>query len=294
MNRPTIGEVVRSAQAKLARARIETASLDATLLMRYLLRVEKTEYLLRRHLPLPEGLEAPYAELIRRRIAGESVAYLIGKREFLALDFAVGPGALVPRPETELMVEWGAKWLHGRSQALAVDVGTGSGAIAIGIAHLASPHALRGVIAIEPSFEALRWARKNASTHAHNKPIAFVRGSLVSALAGPIDLVLANLPYLTPEQTDANSDLAVEPRSALVGGDDGLDLIRALIADLPRVLALDGAAILELDPSQADEVAALATATFDRAVVEIIPDLAGLARFVSIDRAPSPVRDVDA
>jgi release factor glutamine methyltransferase len=243
---------------------------------------------------LPEGLEAPYAELIRRRIAGESVAYLIGKREFLALDFAVGPGALVPRPETELMVEWGAKWLHGRSQALAVDVGTGSGAIAIGIAHLASPHALRGVIAIEPSFEALRWARKNASTHAHNKPIAFVRGSLVSALAGPIDLVLANLPYLTPEQTDANSDLAVEPLSALVGGDDGLDLIRALIADLPRVLALDGAAILELDPSQADEVAALATATFDRAVVEIIPDLAGLARFVSIDRAPSPVRDVDA
>jgi len=272
------------AAKQLEQRGIDTASLDAEVLMRHLLALDRTTYLLCRNEELPKGTREQYAELIEQRLLGASVAYLTGTREFLGMPFAVGPGVLVPRPETELLVEWGAAWLIGRSHALAVDVGTGSGAIAIGLSAIAPPGSLRGVIAVEPSFDALRWARMNRSRLAPDMSIDFVRGSLVSALGGPIDLMLANLPYLTPEQVEENPDLAAEPSSALVSGRDGLDLIRALMADLPRVLASNGAAIFELDPSQADTIAALARATFEDATVSILADLAGLARCVTIEQ----------
>ena len=269
---------------RLERTGIDTASLDAEVLMRHLLALDRTGYLLRRNERLPAGIGDQYDTLIEQRLQGASVAYLTGTREFLGMPFAVGPGVLVPRPETELLVEWGATWLKGCLRALAVDVGTGSGAIAIGLSALAPQESLRGVIAVEPSLDALRWAQMNRDRLAPDKPIEFVRGNLVSALAGPIDLVLANLPYLTPGQVDENPDLAAEPRSALVSGNDGLDLIRTLLDDLPRVLVTNGAAIFELDPSQADNVAALARATFADATVSILSDLAGLARCVTIER----------
>jgi len=280
----SIREIVRIAAGRLEQSGIDTSSLDAEVLMRHLLTLDRTRYLLRRNEHLPKGIGDQYAKLIEQRLHGASVAYLTGSREFLGMPFMVGPGVLVPRPETELLVEWGAAWLKGRSRALAVDVGTGSGAIAIGVSALAPPGSLRGVIAVEPSLDALRWAQANRSRLAPDKTIAFIRGNLVSALSGPIDLVLANLPYLTPEQVEENFDLAAEPRSALVSGSDGLDLIRALMADLHRVLDPNGAAILELDPSQADNVLALARATFPDAVASILVDLAGLARCVTIER----------
>ena len=291
MTDPSIREIVRIAARRLEQRGIDTSSLDAEVLMRHLLALDRTSYLLRRNERLPEGVSDQYAQLIEQRLQGASVAYLTGTREFLGMPFAVGPGVLVPRPETELLVEWGAAWLVGRSRALAVDVGTGSGAIAIGLSALAPPETLRGVIAVEPSLDALRWANTNRSRLAPHRAIDFVRGSLVSALSGPIDLVLANLPYLTPEQREENSALAAEPRSALISGSDGLDLIRALMADLPRVLAPNGAAIFELDPSQADIVAELAHAAFADAAISILADLAGLARCVTIDRKRSEHRE---
>lgn len=280
----TIVEAVANAAMRLEAAGIETAKLDASLLMRHVIGLDRIQYLVRRREQLPDAAAARYDALIELRLARISVAYLTGEREFLGLPFAVGPGALVPRPETELLVEWAAHWLRGRSDRLAVDVGTGSGAIAIGLTRLAPPGSLRGVIGVDPSLAALAWANRNRSTIGPGVPVSFVRGHLMSAIDGPIDLVLANLPYLTPEQTDENPDLAAEPRSALVSGADGLDLIRELIADLPRVLAGDGAAIFELDPSQAETVAALARGSFPAAFVAIVDDLAGLARFVTIVR----------
>ena len=280
----TIMEAVANAARRLEAVGIDTARLDASVLMRHVIGFDKVQFLVRRRERLPDEAAARYEALIELRLARISVAYLTGEREFLGLSFAVGPGTLVPRPETELLVEWAARWLRGRSHCLAVDVGTGSGAIAIGLTRLAPPGSLRGVIGVDPSLDALSWANRNRLMIAPGVPVGLVRGHLMSAIAGPVDLVLANLPYLTPEQTDENPDLAAEPRSALVSGADGLDLIRELIRDLPRVLAEDSAAILELDPSQAEIVAALSRETFPEAVVTIVDDLAGLARFVTIVR----------
>lgn len=284
MTPPTIMEAVSQAAGRLDAAGIESATLDAGVLMRYVTGLDKVQYFLRRGQRLSDEQAARYNALIELRLARISVAYLVGEREFLGLPFMVGPGALVPRPETELLVEWAAHWLRGRSNCLALDVGTGSGAIAIGLTRLAPPGSLRGVIGIDPSLEALAWASRNRSAIAPVSPVGLVRGHLISAIGGPVDLVLANLPYLTPEQIDENPDLAAEPRSALVSGPDGLDLIRELLVDLPRVLARDGAAIIELDPSQAETVAALSRTAFPGAVVEIVDDLARWARFVTIVR----------
>jgi release factor glutamine methyltransferase len=252
--------------------------------MRYLLGLDRMMFFLKRRDPMPEHLIPDYEEMIDRRLRHDSVAYIVGEREFLGLSFAVGAGALVPRPETELLVEWAVKWLEDFVLQRAVDVGTGSGAIAIALDKLAPPLSLRWVIGIDPSADALRWARRNRRRLRSLSRIAFVRGSLLSCLSAPVDLVLANLPYLTPEQVDENPDLASEPRSALVSGEDGLDLIRALLDDLPRVLSHQGAAILELDPAQAETVAGIARVLFPRAKVTILPDLSGRDRFVTIER----------
>lgn len=280
----TIAGTVRAAAERFERAGIEMHALDAELLMRHLMGWDRVDYLMRRNEPMPEEQAGPYEALVQRRLTRESIAYITGEREFLGMPFAVGPGALVPRPETELLVEWAARWLGDRQNCLAVDVGTGSGAIAVGVAALAAPGSLRGLIAIEPSDLALAWARRNAWRLAPDAPIEFVRANLLTALSGPVDLVLANLPYLTPEQLAENPDLAAEPAEALVSGPDGLDLIRALLADLPRVLSDSGAAILELDPDQAATVAAIGREQFPEATVSIIPDLSGRDRFVAIER----------
>lgn len=279
----TIADAVRHAAATLVPTS-ETPALDAEVLMRHLLGWNRTTYLMRRQEPLDPELGRAFDTLIKRRQGREPIAYIVGHREFLGLDFAVGPGALVPRPETELLVEWAVEWLQGHRGLIAVDVGTGSGAIAVGLASLAPAETLERIIAIDPSDQALSWARRNAESHVPEAPISFVQGSLLAEINHPVDLVLANLPYLTPEQTDGNPDLAAEPRSALVSGCDGLDLIRALLVDLPRVLKAPGAAILELDPDQAEAVAALGQTIFPDATVAIVSDLSGRSRFVTIER----------
>ena len=281
----TIAEAVRNAARTLETSGIDSPALDAEVLMRHLLGWNRAAYLVHRNEPLDPAMAQQFALLTERRAKREPIAYIVGNREFLGLDFAVGPGALVPRPETEQLVEWAAAWLAGKEAMIAVDVGTGSGAIAIGIARSAPAGSLARIIAVDPSADALFWARKNAETLISGETqIDFIHGSLLDQIDGPIDLVLANLPYLTPEQTDKNPDLAMEPRSALVSGADGLDLIRELLVDLPRVLSASGAAILELDPSQAETVAALSRAAVPDATVKIVRDLSGRDRFVTIER----------
>lgn len=276
----TIAEVLRAASEQLARQGSPTPRLDAEVLLRHVLGLDRTALFLRLNAPLePEDL-ARFEALLARRLAGVPVAYLIGEREFMGLPFHVGSGVLVPRPETEHLVEWALEWLRARPGSKIVDVGTGSGAIALSIAHHVPPVPGQLIVGADISRDALRIAASNREHLGLNERVHLVRGDLLTWCRGPLDLVLANLPYLRPSQIAENPEIHAEPRLALEGGPDGFDLYRRLLADVERVLALDGALAYEIDPSQADLALAATSAAFPGARVSIRPDLAGLPRLV--------------
>ncbi len=292
----TIGGALGAATRRLANAGLATPRLDAELLLRHVLGIDRTALFLRAPDPISPDAVVAVDVLLARRLAGQPIAYLTGQRGFLGLSLTVTPDVLVPRPETEQLVEWARDWLghQGRERATVVDVGTGSGAIAIGLASLLPTGWSGRIIAVDVSVAALlvataNWARVRSDLVAASgsaADIAFQPSDLLEAITGPVDLVLANLPYLTPEQVDGNPDLAAEPRLALDGGSDGLDLVRRLIKDLPRALAPGGAVALELDPTQTDAVAALLRDAEPEATVESMNDLAGQARIVTLSRPP--------
>ncbi len=233
----TYRELLAAGRAQLAAAAIETAALDAAVLLAHAAGLTRTALYAR----LPEDASPTatgiYETLLAARAGGMPVAYLLGEKEFLGLMFAVTPATLVPRPETELLVEWAVQWLtlHPDAQK-AMDVGTGSGAIAVSLAHHV-PGLM--VAATDVSAAALRVARANASRHGVADRVTFVRGDLLAWLRRPVPLVLANLPYLTDIQAD-DMGIAAEPRTALAGGEaDGFALYRRLIPQVARWLDCD-------------------------------------------------------
>jgi release factor glutamine methyltransferase len=284
---PAIQQTLRDAASRLAAAGIDTARLDAEVLLRHVLRLDRTQLFLRYPEPMPAEAIEPFAVLVERRLAGEPVAYLTGAREFMGLPFRVGPGVLVPRPDTEPLVEWALDWLRNRPAATVVDIGTGSGAIAVSVAAHAPESFTGRIMAVDLSPDALAIAQENADallSRERRARLTVLQGSLTQPLSAPVDLLLANLPYLTPEQIADNPALDAEPRLALDGGADGLDLVREVIADLPRILAPGGAAGFEIDPSQAEVVSDLLQVAFRDAETAIVPDLAQKSRHVLLIR----------
>lgn len=266
---------------RLRAAGIETAALDAALLLAHLLGISRAALYARATEETPDSVAEAFAALLTRRIAGESVAYIVGQKEFCGLDFAVSPAVLVPRPETELLVAWAVAWLRERVlPARVVDVGTGSGAIAVSVAH-AVPTVR--VFACDISLAALTAARVNARTHIGADRIAFVRGDLLTWLGQPADLILANLPYLTAAQMGEPS-IAAEPRLALYGGDeDGLALYRRLIPQVAARMMPGSAIAFEIDPAQAEIALRQCICAFPTARVTPHHDLADFPRFITVE-----------
>jgi release factor glutamine methyltransferase len=212
---------------------------------------------------------------------GTPLPYLTGRQEFYGLEFEVSPDVLIPRPETELLVERGLAWLQAHpDRRCAADVGTGSGCIAVSLAHHVPD--LR-VLATDRSLAALQVARKNAWRHAAAGRVAFLQADLLSAAAGPFDLVCANLPYIPAESLSSLRVTRYEPRQALDGGPDGLRAIRTLLADSPRWLAPAGLLLLEMQYDQGKAIASLAREYLPGSHVSIQNDLANLPRLVKID-----------
>ena len=279
----TIFQARAHATATLHAADIDTAALDARVLMAHVLGVSQTGLLLCDPEPMANAELSRFRDLIKLRATGVPVAYLTGYREFMGLQFATAPGVLVPRPDTEPLVEWGLAWLRAHPQAAVVDVRTGSGAIAISMVYHAGPSWTGTLIATDISEEALAIARRNA--HALLSPAKCQRlqlqlGNLTQPLSGPTDLLLTNLPYLTPDQIEENPALRHEPQLALDGGTDGLDLVRRVIDDLPRILSPVGAVGFELDPSQSADVQHLLSKTLPTHQIAVVHDLAGNERHV--------------
>lgn len=243
----TIGAALAAGRARLARAGDDEAALDAAVLLGHLLGVGRATLLAHPERPVAPETWQRYVALLGRRADGEPVAYLTGRREFFGLDFAVDARVLVPRPETELLVERANTYLRALPPGprLAVDVGTGSGAIAVSLAHARPDLA---VVAADVSHDALAVARANAARHGVADRVRFIAGSLLDWLGRPVDLIVANLPYLRPDQ--AHAGIAREPALALYAGPDGFDLYRRLLAQAPSRLRPGGLLIAEIDPAQ--------------------------------------------
>ncbi len=274
----TAQEALRRATTSLRVNGIDDPEIEAEVLLRHVLQLDWTYLFLRLPDELTDEQSDEYQRLIARRVAHTPTAYLTERREFYSMSFAVGPGVLIPRPETEHVVEAvlaiGREMLCRQERVTLVDVGTGSGAIALTVAkHLP---ALR-VLASDLSPAAVAIAALNAKRLRLAGRVTFLQGDLLSAVDEPVDIIAANLPYiptsvwtaLPPEIRDH------EPRTALDGGDDGLRIIDRLLSSAPRHLAPGGAIILEIAYDQAQSLGDLVTERLPGATIEIRKDLAG-------------------
>ena len=277
----TIGEALRDASVRLEPIG-GTGRLDAVFLLAHAGGVTRQEMIAHRERELTPDVTERFGELVERRARGTPLAYVTGEAGFYGRMFGVDERVLVPRPETELAIEWVVRHLRaiGRERGSAADVGTGSGAIAV---TLASELPGLSVYATDVSQDALSVARRNAARNDVFQHVTFLHGDLAVPLRpyAPFDCVVANLPYVPSADCAAAPDpVSFEPLLARDGGIDGLVLYRRLVPDLQTLVGPRGIAILEAAPPNAHALERLVRDALPNAGVETIDDYAGFARFV--------------
>jgi release factor glutamine methyltransferase len=277
----TIGEALRDASVRLEPIG-GSGRLDAVFLLAHAGGVTRQEMIAHRERELTPEIAQRFGELVERRARGTPLAYVTGEAGFYGRMFGVDERVLVPRPETELAIEWAVRHLRaiGRENGSAADVGTGSGAIAI---TLASELPELSVYASDVSQDALAVARRNAARNDVFQHVTFLHGDLAAPLLpyAPFDCVVANLPYVpAADCTSAPDPVSFEPLLARDGGADGLALYRRFLQDVPALLAPRGIAILEAAPVNARVLERLVREALPHAGVETIRDYADLDRFV--------------
>ena len=258
--------------------------IDARLLLQKATGLNHSYVLAHGEKALTSEQSATYDSFLARAAKKEPIPYLIGSTEFYGLLFEIGPAVLIPRPETELLVDRALAWTQARAQdrenLRIVDVGTGSGCIAISLAHQLSDPV---IAAVDISFDALQVARRNARFLGTGK-VYFVQADLLTALPGPFDLIVANLPYIAADEWTVVDDGVkwYEPRVALDGGEDGLEFLRKLLYQAMYKLHPRGALFLEIGWRQGKAVTELATSLLPQADVRLLQDYAGHDRVVQI------------
>jgi len=274
-------QALAEGQARLAAAGMNEAPLDARLLMQHAAGFDHTALISRMHEAMPADLPAVYEELIARRLAGEPVSRIIGRREFYGLEFAVTPAVLDPRPETETLVDrvlddWRGVAGQNAGPLRFADIGTGSGAIAVALlTHLPASRC----VASDISPDALAIAAANARAHGVAGRIELVHADFAEGLVGPFDFVVSNPPYIASGDIGGLSRevKAHDPVLALDGGGDGFDAFRALFATVGDLLKPGGRLYMEMGAGQEEGLRELAAAS-DWDVIEVIADMAGIGR----------------
>ncbi len=267
---------VAAASATLAES--GSPRLDAELLLAHALGVRRLDLYLQADRALRPVEATAFRGLLRARQNGAPVAYLVGRKDFFGLELEVTPDVLIPRPETERLVEAALEWARRLSLRRVADVGTGSGAIALALAQ--NLPAVR-VDALDCSPAALAVAERNARRLGLSDQIRFLLGDLTDPLSTPVEMLLANLPYVAdPDWEDLPPAVRThEPALALRGGADGLDVYRGLLRKAGAgPLTPGGLLLLEMDPRQREALVALVRTHLRSATIEVVPDLTGRDR----------------
>ncbi len=258
----------------------ETAALDAQTLLAAITRRSRAWLLAHPRARLTPCQHRRLRRACARLAVGEPLPYVLGRWAFYGRDFVVTPAVLIPRPETETLVEQALAWLQRHPERRRVaDVGTGSGVLAI---TLAAECPTAQVTATDRSVQALAVAAVNARYHRVEARLAFLQTDLLTAAAGPFDLIVANLPYIPTAALKRLPISRFEPALALDGGEDGLRLIRRLLTQIPARLARGGLLLLEIAADQSQAMQALVRALLPGAKVHLFPDLAGRDRVVAV------------
>lgn len=275
----TVHTRVAAARARLRAAGIppDEGDIDVRLLAQHLLGWDATQFFTSANEAEPEGFAARFDALVSRRAAREPLAYIIGRQEFWGLDFDVSPDVLIPRPETESLVEVALELISPVSAVDVLDICTGSGCIAVAIAH-ERPHVQ--VVATDAAEAALTVARANAARHRVEGRITFRRADLFSGLETAFDLIVSNPPYVRePDRPGLQPEVRdYEPPLALFAGPQGLDVIARLVVRAPARLKPGGTLAFEFGFGQGDDVSRLIAETTGLTMVGLRPDLQGIPR----------------
>lgn len=262
---------------------IEIPELESEVLLRHILKMDRVQLFLHLEKELDSGDEAKFQKLIERRLQGEPLAYIIHHREFFGLDFYVDERVLIPRPESELLVEEAIKFAQQVGASTIADIGTGSGSIAVSLAiHLPKVK----IFATDISQAALDVARINSEKHAVLDNIILLPGDLLEPLPTQVDIIVANLPYVTDAEVTAMASAKYEPSLALRGGEYGLEQITRISFQIKEKLRPGGCILLEIGQGQSQNVRDLFRQLFSSEVIEVIPDLSGIDRVIRIVFSP--------
>jgi release factor glutamine methyltransferase len=274
----TIRELVAGASDRLREAGINaSANLDARLLAQHVLGWDSARLLSSAGEAAPEGFPAAYEPLVARRVAREPLAYITGHREFFHLEFEVTPAVLIPRPETEILVESVLSSMPTSQVFTMIDACTGCGNIAVAVAK-ERPNAR--IVATDISGAALEVARRNASRHGVEGRVTFTRTDLFDNIGGPVDVITVNPPYV-PERSGPGLQPEVgghEPHVALFGGTEGMSLVARVVDEAPPLIRPGGYLMFEFGLGQEVEVEALLRASSQLAFVDLKRDLQGISR----------------
>ena len=279
-----LGDIIRQTNDTLAEAGIPDARLEAELLLHHLLGIPKHRLYAFQEQEVSESHLEQLQQSVERRLTREPLAYIIGLKEFYGIELEVSPDVLIPRPESEYLVEqalFASMMKAGESDWVIADVGAGSGALAISMAiHLP----MARIYATENSPRAADMTARNIQRHNVADRVTLVQGNLLDDVPESSDIILANLPYIrTGAMPDLQPEVQWEPREALDGGEDGLDVIRDLLHQAPGKLKDGGMLLLEIDPQQASPLEEMGRSLFPGAEISVQRDLAGLIRYFIVD-----------